>query len=474
MSPTLLLIIILIEGFITISAEILTIRQLLPLAGSSVIVTSLIIGVFLLFLAYGYRRGGQYKENYIGILKRNFSLSTLWLGIGLSYVFIYLFFEIFQKYFHSYVIAALISYLLLITAPLVYILGQTVPITMNLVRQSLTTGATGGKILHLSTIGSFLGAVITSLILMNFLGVAWTVFINSCLLAALVVILFSDKARDSIRLIILAVILVLVYRFNVVVEHQSFVATNSYANYEVLTDENKGTKLLRINDSASSFLDAKKHAFPYIELIKGILFKHLMMRNKDILILGAGGFTLSAESSFGNRCTYVDIDNDIAKIVQNHFLKPIEGQFVAEDARVYLTNTPIKYDAIVSDVYSNYRSIPAHLLTQEYFSLVNQALKSDGTAIINIVARPTLKDDYSKIVYNTIFSVFKRCMVIPIHYTTDVSNIVYVCGKYSENLEGKSIEGKSSDAKSENKRSEAVYTDDLNTATLDFFNSITK
>lgn len=50
--------ILILEGFVTISVEILTIRQLIPFYGNSVIITSIIIGIFLLFLAFGYWRGG--------------------------------------------------------------------------------------------------------------------------------------------------------------------------------------------------------------------------------------------------------------------------------------------------------------------------------------------------------------------------------------------------------------------------------
>ena len=46
-----ILFIIFLEGFVSISVEILAIRQLIPMVGNSVIVTSLIIGIFLLFLA---------------------------------------------------------------------------------------------------------------------------------------------------------------------------------------------------------------------------------------------------------------------------------------------------------------------------------------------------------------------------------------------------------------------------------------
>src|SRR5690349_6317698 len=84
--------IIVIEGFVSIAIEILTIRQLLPVAGGSVIVTSLVIGIFLLFLALGYRQGGKQQQNLAYLLRRNFLVAAVWLGVGLSYIFIYTFF----------------------------------------------------------------------------------------------------------------------------------------------------------------------------------------------------------------------------------------------------------------------------------------------------------------------------------------------------------------------------------------------
>lgn len=72
--------ILLLEGFITISIEVLTIRQLLPFFGGSVLITSIIIGFFLLFLALGYWRGGVYQDKFFQQLCRNFSLSMIWIG----------------------------------------------------------------------------------------------------------------------------------------------------------------------------------------------------------------------------------------------------------------------------------------------------------------------------------------------------------------------------------------------------------
>lgn len=150
-----ILAIILLEGFVTISVEIMTIRQLIPVVGNSILVTSLIIGIFLLFLAYGYQAGGKRSHDLWACLRRNFFIAAPGIGIGLSFLFIELFFSLLNTRLHTPLLWVLVLYLLLIIAPIVYFLGQTVPITMNLIHQQLRPGALGGRVLHLSTIGSF-------------------------------------------------------------------------------------------------------------------------------------------------------------------------------------------------------------------------------------------------------------------------------------------------------------------------------
>lgn len=448
--------IILLEGFVTISAEILVIRQLIPVAGTSVVVTSLIIGVFLLFLAYGYRRGGLYSGNYHAILVRNFTIAAWFLGLGLSYVVIDLLFNWLGVITHQHVLWTLVLYLLLIIAPLVYILGQTVPITMNFCREATRISQIGGKVLHLSTIGSFLGSILTSLVLMNYLGVAWTVVINFGLLVILVLLVLKDHHLAWGRLTGLACCAFLTWAFNVNFANQEFIAMDNYGNYAVKKDISWGAegegRVFVINNSPSSYLNAKEEGFPYIEVIRQILFQQLKLRDKNILVLGAGGFTLSAKNTFDNHFTYVDIDPNLAKIAKPAFISAINGKFIGEDARLYVQKFHDAYDAIVSDVYSNQHAVPPALLTLQYFLSVKHALKPNGTAIFNIIANPMLNNPYAKRVDNTIRAAFGNCMVIPLAYVNQNVNIIYVCNKAAT----------SSD--------HTVYTDDKNTATIDYYN----
>ncbi len=454
LATPLLFFIVLTEGFVTIAAEILTIRQLIPVAGSNVVITSFIIGVFLLFLAIGYWRGGCHREELISVLRRNFIRAAVLFGIGLSYAFIAMLFYGFETYILNNTIVILIIYLLLIIAPLVFFLGQTIPITMNLFVSKQRIGLIGGKVLAFSTIGSFLGALITTLVLMHYLGVAWTIMINFILLLMLIMILSMYRQIGVLALILLVLTATFAYSFNVYFEQRFFLSTTNYSNYRLIQpfrlNQKRMGKLFSINDSESSFLDKNNRGFKYAELIKRILFSDLHLHNKDILILGAGGFTLTAEGTHGNRVTYVDIDPQLKKIVTHHFQKRIHGKFIAADARVYLRHMPHKYDVIISDAYRNPRALPGYLITREHLLNIKSGLQSGGYAIFNIIERPFLTDDYSKHLDSTIRSVFANCMVIPMGYTKRINNVIYVCKK------------------SPNERDNRIYSDDRNNAAIDY------
>ncbi len=448
--------IILIEGFSSIAIEILTIRQLLPVAGSSVIVTSIIIGIFLLFLAIGYDWGGKVTDNLYHVLRRNFFIAAIWVGIGLSYFFIKYFFIFIQATISKHTIVSLMAYLLLIISPAVFMLGQTLPITMNIVRQNQMAGVIAGKALGLSTIGSFLGATFTTLILLYYFGVAVTVFCVFILLMGLSLLLTQSRSAFILQCCAALVAACVVYSLNIIVEHNWFVLTNNYGNYQILSSKNSSitddTKFLVINESYSSKTNDENEPFPYIQVMQKIILDDLKLYNKDILVLGAGGFTLSLNDVANNHYTYVDIDEQIKKVVQPAFLEKINGTLIADDARHYINTTQKKYDVIVLDVYSNINSIPAHLLTAEFMHEIKKRLKSNGYALFNIIANPLFSDPYSERINNTIRSGFGSCAVIPVEYHDSPTNIIYACSNKAQ------------------MHDHVIYTDNLNNSTTDSYN----
>lgn len=446
-----LFIILLLEGFITISVEILTIRQLTPFFGGSVVITSIIIGVFLLFLALGYWRGGGYRQDFFRQLSRNFAFSMIWIGVGLSYSLIAVFYYLSAYVAHLSFLTSLFLYLLLVLAPIVYWLGQTIPLTTNLFSQKNRVSHISGRALFLSTIGSFLGALLTSLLLFQYVGVAWTVVLNCGLLFVLIIHMRLASNLSGWHALWLLLAFFLIVMLNVNAENAQFKRTNNYANYQVI-EPLDFSKLLQINQSNSSMLTADKKGFPYIETVRDILFKQLNLQRKHILVIGAGGFSLTAAGSNDNAVTYLDIDPDIKEIAEKHFLnQPINGVFIAQDARSYLQRNNSRFDVIFSDAYSNHATVPAPLLTLEYFQSLSSHLNEQGLLITNIIADPFFHDDYAKIVFNTIHAVFPYCAIVPLDWQYPLTNLLYICSKVPA--------------------SPVVYRDDLTTATLDFFNS---
>lgn len=446
-----ILVILLLEGFITISIEIVTMRQLLPFFGGSVVITSIIIGIFLLFLAIGYWRGGSYQRDFFKHLSRNFALSMVWVGIGLSYSFTAIYFYLTVATLSMPFLASLLGYLLLVLSPIVYWLGQTIPLTTNLFNQEHSVSRISGRALFISTIGSFLGALLTSLLLFQYLGVAWTVVINCILLFSITVFIRPHSELSWYSLFFLFLVLLFVFQLNVNTERTLFLKTNNYANYQII-EPAPFDKILQINQSYSSLLTSDKKGFPYIEFMRDVLFKQLNLHNKQLVIIGAGGFSITAKGTNDNEVTYVDIDPAIKEVAEKHFLnEPIKGKFIAQDARLFLNQNKSLFDVIVSDVYTHQATIPPALLSVEYFQKIASHLKPSGLALFNIIANPLFQDDYSQIVYNTIHAAFPYCAVIPLTWDTPFTNVIYICTKMPSN--------------------KGIYSDDLNTATLDYFNS---
>lgn len=131
-----LYLIIFLEGYVVLATELLAIRQLIPFVGGGTETVAIIIAAVLMPLAFGYYLGGRYraKNGRSGIITirekliRNIINSSVFLVIGLSYVFLELFFVGLHGIgMHHRVLQTFIYSLLFLAAP-IFMLGQTVPL----------------------------------------------------------------------------------------------------------------------------------------------------------------------------------------------------------------------------------------------------------------------------------------------------------------------------------------------------------
>lgn len=441
-----------IEGFIGLGYQVLFLRQVEPHVGSSSVTTGWVIGIFLLALSLGYRKGGESSLAPFQALGANFLKSAAVAGLGMSAMML-------EFYFSSAMpllgrIASLALYSVLIVGPVAYWMGQSLPLLVQ--RSSWGNGAAqlGGNALFLSTLGSMAGAIATSNLLLPYFGAAGTlVFISllSALTGAMLCLplLRWQEQRPNKRWALIGSTL-LASVLGALINGITFLSVPSistaYADMYVLEDEH--SRYLISNQLTMSISDhQQKNQTWYINETAKLMDYH-NIKDANIAVLGAGGFMLNGADKHNNQYIYVDIDGKIQDFVAENFnAEAAIMPFEAKDARAYLIETEQRHDVIYLDTFSSRHALPRHLLTQEFFSLIAKRLKPDGLLLVNAILDPSFNDPYSRNFHSTLLRAFPYCMANTMSSGGVVQNVIYHC----RNRQEKPV----------------IYTDDRNTAEKD-------
>ncbi|NJD24689.1 MAG: methyltransferase type 12 [Betaproteobacteria bacterium] len=420
MSRALLYTIVFIEGFCSLGAEIVALRRLVPHVGSSIVVTAPTIGFFLLALALGYASGARVAADFRPVVARNFLTAAALAGVGLAGVSVDWLFAHLQP-----APVAWFAFVAGILCPIAWLLGQTVPILTNLFGHA-RHGEASGQALYWSTLGSFLGSLTLSLVVMQWLGVSAAVLACTLGLVAGTLLLAGRQVKMAVFSLGTAAIAIAAN-----LKHE-VTADTAYAEYIVGPSGLPGQvepRAFWVNKSTASLIDDSEppNYTRYITHLRRVLLDDLRFRHRDILVLGAGGFTLSHREP-ENRYTYVDIDPAIKGIAEQHFLRePARGEFIADDARRFVATTERRFDAVVVDVYSSHTSIPSHLVTREFWEGARRVLKADGVLLANLILDGRLETPYARNLLATIESIYGRCAVDVLHKGQPLANVEVAC-----------------------------------------------
>lgn len=445
--------IIIIEGYVVLSSELLAIRVTIPFIGSGTDIVSIIIAAVLLPLSFGYYFGGQFKPyktkggKVVTVrdkLATNILIATALLVFGLSYAPLITFmdFTINHVVSNRLVVATIYSALFLVIP--VFLLGQTIPLASNYYRKEKLAQITG-KILFFSTIGSFFGATFSTLVLMATIGVHYTAALNFVLLAGLFFVLGQRKPLWAKGAMAVLVLMGLAFNSGPVLKSLNVVNNNQYNVIRIFTNPNDDTRIMSLNhnqDSSYSPSSQSKHEYVNFIETQFIYSRDLDSAPLEVLVIGAGGFTIGLGDDINNYM-FVDIDPDLQDVAEKEFLQQklqANMKFEPISAESFLIRGKEKYDLIIIDAYQGDLTLPENLVTQDFFRLVKGRLADGGIVIGNFIMNPSFGSAFARNLDNTFRSVFPLVTRYPIGQfngwsNTALSNIMYIYNNVPEENE---------------------------------------
>ena len=415
-----LIFLIFLNGYVSLSFELVVLRQLGFWVGSSAVITSIIMGTFLGFMSLGYFLGssGRIAHHRIRtILSISFIVIALFACLASSFPLVTEYFvHLYRWGITSSVVQTFIfSFLLLSIGPFLFGFNTTL---LSRCLHRYNTNYTG-NIMAWDTIGSVLGSLLTTLILMPFVGVNHTVILIIAL-AAFAAIVTRPKWINSNY-----------------VQHKNFGILVNNANSTISVSQfSDGMRILYMNGLPMSLYNPRTgQNAEYIDYLnKHFIYNIPRDHRRNILVLGAGGFTAGLNDTY-NDYTFVDIEYTLRDISEKYFLGrslPGNKRFIVQDASQYLKNTKEKYDLILLDVYSNSFQIPEGFITAEFMARVKSRVAPDGILIMNIVSSQSFRDKYSQVFDNTFHTVFPQNTQRQVigfanpYADNDVANILYI------------------------------------------------
>ena len=383
--------------------EVIAIRLAIPIAGSSMTLTGVMLGVVLLALSAGYWHGGALSARWDSAKIRKAVARNLLLAGG---IYAALSFRVEAPLLEKTLDAGVglglgigIAAAVLFVLP-VYLASQTVPMLAELTNSEGKAGKASGKILFYSTLGSVAGGIVTPIYMFPHWGVRASTYVICAMLLVAALLISIGHVRWLALGIVAAV---LVSRFAGGSNNARFSFDSPHQSIRIVEEKNDDGRMERtmyLNGGAASgvYVDTGESSFPYIREAAQAL---AATRSPLVLAVGSAGFTFPRDASameFVERVDAVDVDSTVQAIAEREFLLrplPPKIRFLAVSARYALREfrkDGRRYGFTLLDAYSG-MGIPDELLTVEFFS--DAGAVSEHLAA-NIQMDRALDSDYAK------------------------------------------------------------------------------
>lgn len=447
---------IFLSGFVAMLYEIVWIRLLSTILGSSTYSFSLMLAAFILGIAIGSFLISKFMpETQLCFLF--FGLCEIFIGISLIlalpfYEKLPLLFlrlsSIFSRSPRTFLLYSTTKFLLcfLVMLPPTIFLGATLPLVSKVASQKLKIiGKKIGSVFAFNTSGNILGALVAGLVLLPILGLKHTLEFGIVINISLgIIILFMDKTFGLKRKFALASICCLLlvgYKIMIPDWNKAYFSaqifrgkwTERYFNRFSKSLENKKVLFYKDGRDAtvsvietgkylSLFINGKADASTHNDMLTQILLAQLPLilkpQIKDVLVVGLGSGVTCGSALLHpiNSLDLIEISPSVVEAnkyfakVNYNALENKKLHLYVEDAKTFLQRTDKKYDLIISEPSNPWMKGIGGLFSLEFFQDCKKRLRDDGLMVQWLQTYET-SDEIYKIVLKTFSSVFPEITV---------------------------------------------------------------
>lgn len=416
-------------GATTMIVEILGVRLIAPIVGTSFFVWSALIGTILGSYSAGSYFGGVYSrrgKSNIGTIRRLLLVSGILIGLlPIEKLIIATLFPQLTSILLQTLILSIFLFL-----PLSALLGTIFPLCVQLkTRQGNLSGEAVGKLGALSALGSVAGVFLAGFVLIplftlsTILGVVavMTIVLSVVFHASLTAVL---EGGIALALMFLSMFVVEEGRNNL--SNIQFETLYSSVSVYEKTDRATGRAIRTLrtgpySTQASMFLDSEELVFGYLKKFLS-LTKILQKSPTKALMIGGGGYSFPKAyiSQFPHSfIDVVEIDPKMTEIAENYFRFDRDDRIrvIHEDGRVVLNSArATAFDVIYIDAFLGVDSIPFNLTTEEAVRRIHGSLRPGGLVMINTVT--SLSGDQGRFLraeYATYRQLFSQVFIFPLH-----------------------------------------------------------
>lgn len=389
-----------IEGFSTLAVEVIAIRLAVPVVGSSMTLTGVMLGVVLFALSVGYWRGGALSASWSPAdtrkaLARNLMFAALLYG-AIAFPFEATLLEKLLDWGLPLALAIGAAASILLLLP-IYLASQTVPMLAELTNIDGHAGRASGRVLFFSTVGSVAGGIVTPVWLFPSIGVSKTTYIVcGCLAAASIV---AGWRAFTMRTATAAAILITAATGSASLltapRGALYSFDSPYQNISVVEGKLGDGRVERVmmmggGRASGIYANNGETSFAYAHKVMDAL---KLSQPESLLVVGAAGFNVPMDAARDSRIKVidaVDVDPSVLPIAERHFHRkplPDRVRFMPLSARYAVRKLDREnrhYGFTLIDAYFG-QGIPEELVTIEFFRDVHKI--SDRVAANMILDR---------------------------------------------------------------------------------------